>query len=128
MKIAILHRGSPAPDGHHFLPLMTYSSPSRPMLERMLVASEDATSGSVIAKHDRISPASKGFSHFSFCSAVPYRAKTSIFPVSGAEQLNTSAAMWLRPIISQSGAYSRFVRPAPFGSSGKNKFHNPSAR
>ena len=36
-----------------------------------------------------------------------------MLPVSGAEQLNTSAAMGDRPMISQSGAYSRLVRPAP---------------
>src|SRR6202451_4207989 len=71
MNIAILHRGSPAPEDHHFRPLITYSSPSRTMPDAMLVASEDATSGSVLDKQDRISPASKGFSHFSFCSAVP---------------------------------------------------------
>src|SRR4030095_5477722 len=34
-----------------------------------------------------------------------------MLPVSGAEQLNTSAAMGERPMISQSGAYSRLVRP-----------------
>jgi hypothetical protein len=37
----------------------------------MFVASEEATSGSVIAKQDRISPSSKGFSQRSFCSSVP---------------------------------------------------------
>src|SRR5271156_6045783 len=31
-------------------------------------------------------------------------------------------------MISQSGAYSRLVSPAPFSSCGKNKFHNPSRR
>jgi hypothetical protein len=41
------------------------------MLDRMLVASEDATSGSVIAKHERISPASSGSSQRFRCSAVP---------------------------------------------------------
>ena len=35
----------------------------------MLVASDEATSGSVIAKHERISPASSGSSHCRFCSA-----------------------------------------------------------
>src|ERR1700674_4861351 len=71
IKIAILHRGSPAPEDHHFRPLIRYSSPSRTILAPMLVASEDATSGSLMEKHDRISPASSGFSHLSFCSAVP---------------------------------------------------------
>src|SRR5665811_1679564 len=53
----------------------------------MFVASEDATSGSVIANADRISPASNGSSHCSFCSSVPNRCKVSMFPVSGAWQL-----------------------------------------
>src|SRR5205823_12935784 len=71
MKMAILQRGSPAPDDHHLRPLITYWLPSRTILDSMLVASEEATAGSVMAKHDRISPASKGFNHFSFCSGVP---------------------------------------------------------
>src|SRR5215467_15838582 len=71
MKIAILQRGSPAPDDHHFRPLTTYSLPSRRILASMLVASEDATAGSVMAKHDRISPSSRGFNQRSFCSGVP---------------------------------------------------------
>ena len=33
----------------------------------MFVASDDATSGSVIAKQDRISPTSNGLSHCSCC-------------------------------------------------------------
>src|SRR5260370_19287367 len=126
MKMAILHRGSPALDDHTFRRLITYSSPLRTMLALIFVASEEATSGSVIAKHDRISPASRGFNHFSFCPGVPYRASTSIFPVSGAEQLKTSAAIMLRPMISHSGAYSRFVNPAPFSLSATHKFHSPA--
>src|SRR5882724_3964023 len=71
MKIAILQRGSPAPDDHHLRPLITYSSPSRAILDLMFVASDEATSGSVIAKHERISPASSGFNHCCCCSGVP---------------------------------------------------------
>src|SRR5947199_8939839 len=71
IKMAILQRGSPAPDDHHLRPLITYSLPSRTMLDSMLVASEEATAGSVMAKHERISPASKGFNHRSLCSGVP---------------------------------------------------------
>ena len=41
------------------------------MLLSILVASEDATAGSVIEKHERISPSSSGFSQRSFWSAVP---------------------------------------------------------
>src|ERR1051325_4327671 len=75
IKMAILQRGSPAPDVHHLWPLMTYSSPSRviscSMLDLILVASDDATSGSVIAKQERISPSSNGLSHCSCCSWLP---------------------------------------------------------
>jgi hypothetical protein len=56
-----------------------------------LVASEEATAFSVIAKQLLISPLSSGSSHALCCAEVPYLASTSIFPVSGALQLNTSA-------------------------------------
>src|SRR5580704_18304206 len=55
INIAILQRGSPAPEDHHLRPLIKYSSPSRTMDDAMLVASEEATSGSVMQKQDRIS-------------------------------------------------------------------------
>ena len=71
MKISTAQRGSMMPEVHHFRPLMTYSSPSRTMLDSMLVASEEATSGSVMAKAERISPSSSGFSHFSLISSEP---------------------------------------------------------
>mmetsp|Transcript_1761 Transcript_1761/g.4004 ORF Transcript_1761/g.4004 Transcript_1761/m.4004 type:complete len:244 (-) Transcript_1761:732-1463(-) len=71
MKMASRHRGSHAPLVHHLSPLTRKSSPSTTMLERMLVASEDATSGSVMAKHERISPRNKGASHWRCCCSVP---------------------------------------------------------
>ena len=70
----------------------------------MLVASEVATSGSVIAKPERISPSSSGRSQRSFCAGVANCESTSMLPVSGAEQLQASEAMWLRPSSSASGA------------------------
>ena len=51
-----------------------------------------------------------------------------MFPVSGGAQLNTSGAIGERPMISQSGAYSRFVRPPPSSFSGRNRFQRPAAR
>jgi len=42
--------------------------------------------------------------------------------------LKTSGAHGERPMISQSGAYSRFVSPAPCWLSGRNRFHSPWAR
>ncbi len=70
----------------------------------MLVASDDATAGSVMAKAERISPSRSGCSHSSCCSAVPNIARISMFPVSGAEQLQASEAIGDRPMISASGA------------------------
>src|SRR5215208_3157707 len=83
-------RGSAAPDIHHLWPLITYSSPWRSIRVQMLVASDEATSGSVIAKADRISPSSRGLSQRALISSEPYRAIVSMLPVSGAEQLKTS--------------------------------------
>ena len=63
----------------------------------MLRASDDAMSGSVIAKHERISPLRSGSSHCFFCSGVPTRSSTSMFPVSGAEQFRHSDASGFFP-------------------------------
>ena len=127
IKMRILHRLSKIPEVHHFLPFMTYSSPSLTMLDSIFVASEEATAGSVIAKADRISPFNRGVNQRSLFSSVAYLSSTSILPVSGAEQLNTSDPKCTRPITSLIGAYSRLVRPAPLSDSGKNKFHRPAA-
>jgi hypothetical protein len=42
----------------------------------MLVASADATAGSVMVKQERMRPSSSGSSHRACCSGVPYRAST----------------------------------------------------
>lgn len=95
----------------------------------MLVASDDATSGSVIANADRISPASSGSSHCFFCASVPNWASTSMFPVSGAAQFSAVGAnCGERPRISASGAYWRLVSPAPYSASGRKRFHSPCLR
>ena len=60
ITMSTLQRGRMAPDENHLVPLRTYSSPSRSMRRPMLVASEDATSGSVIENAERISPSSSG--------------------------------------------------------------------
>ncbi len=74
------------------------------MRSEMLVASLEATAGSVIANAERISPSSSGRSQMSCCSGVPNIVSTSMLPVSGAEQLHASLAIGLRPMISASGA------------------------
>src|ERR1051325_7606875 len=76
----------------------------------MLVASDEATFGSFIRNAERILPSSSGSHHSLMCSGEPYFSSVSMLPVSGAEQLKTSGAQRTRPMISQSGAYSRFVR------------------
>src|SRR3974390_2753003 len=123
MKIMILHAGLVAFVVYHLRPLMMYSSPWRTTELLMFVASDEATSGSVIAKAERISPANNGFSQRSFCASVPYLRIVSMLPVSGAEQLKTSGANRLRPIISQSGAYSTLVSPSACSFAGRKRLH-----
>ena len=71
MTIAMRQRGFMAPVVHHLRPSITYSSPSRRMRVSILVASEEATAGSVMPKQERISPASSGASQRAFCASVP---------------------------------------------------------
>ena len=92
---------------------MTHSSPSSSADETSRVGSEPALSGSVIEKHERISPSSSGVSQRSACSGVPCSARISMLPVSGAEQLKTIGATALRPISSHNIPYSQFVSPGP---------------
>ncbi len=97
------------------------------MRVRMLVASDDATFGSVMRNAERMLPSSSGSHQVRICSGVPYLRSVSMLPVSGAEQLSTSGAQYTRPMISHSGAYSRFDRlpPCVFG---RHRFHSPAAR
>ncbi len=96
------------------------------MRVEMFVASEEATSGSVMAKAERIWPSMSGWSHCDFCSAVPNMCSTSMLPVFGASQLIASGAMCDdQPVTSASAAYSTFVRPE---TSGRNRFHSPRER
>src|ERR1019366_8477413 len=104
MTMKTLHRSERAPELNHLRPLSTYSSPSRSMVSAMLVASDDAESGSVMQKALRISPASSGTSHCDLISSDPKRCSTSMLPVSGALQLSTSEANDTLPSISEMGA------------------------
>src|SRR3954465_671324 len=96
------------------------------MLVWMLVASEEATAGSVMRNAERIFPSRIGSAHVFTCSGVPYLRIVSMFPVSGAEQLNTSGAHSTRPMISHSGAYSRLVSVPPCDL-GRHRFHKPAS-
>ena len=128
ITMRILAFGFMAPLIHHLRPLRTYSSPSRSIRVEMLVASEEATAGSVMAKAERISAFSSGSSHCFFCTSVPNMCSTSMLPVSGAAQLSAAGARCMeRPVISARGAYWRLVRPPP-SSPGRKKFHRPRLR
>ena len=89
-----------APDENHLCPSMTHSSPSRTARVRSVVGSDPGTSGSVIEKNERTSPAASGRSQRSFCSSVPKSHRISPFPASGAWQPKTSWAQSERPISS----------------------------
>ena len=126
MTMRISQRVSAMPVIHHLRPLMTYSSPSRRMTVWMLVASEEATSGSVIAYAERIFPSLSGSRYLAFCSSVPNRWKVSMFPVSGACELIASGAMTGdQPVISETAANSRLEIP---DHSGRKRFHRPRRR
>ena len=64
------------------------------------MGSEPETSGSVIEKNERTSPATSGSSQRSFCSSVPNCHRISPFPASGAWQPKISCAQVERPISS----------------------------
>ena len=71
MNTKTLQSGWPTPVVHHLCPLTTISSPSTTQVASMLVASDDATPGSVIANADRMRPSSNGSSHSLRCSSEP---------------------------------------------------------
>ena len=60
-----------APLVNHLCPLMIQWSPSRSAVVRSIFGSEPATSGSVMEKQLRISPATNGRSQRAFCSSLP---------------------------------------------------------
>ncbi len=101
------------------------------MRQAMLVASDEATAGSVMPKAERVFASSSGASHARFCSGLAHWCSVIMLGTSGAWQLKASGAQARRPISSQQPAYSRFVRRVPGSSaarSGSARFHRPSAR
>ncbi len=61
----------PMPVVHHLRPLTTTSSPSTIAVASMVVASEEATPGSVMPKALRIRPSSSGSSHSARWASLP---------------------------------------------------------
>ncbi|GAA1518228.1 hypothetical protein GCM10009788_22860 [Nocardioides humi] len=96
------------------------------MVIAILVASDDATSGSVIANAERIRPSSRGSSQRLRCSSVANSASVSMLPVSGAWQLIASGAITGdQPVISAIGAYAALPSPE---ADGRKRFHRPRSR
>ena len=107
MTMKIRQRSRIAPDVHHLRPLSTYSSPSRSIRSWTLVASELATSGSVIANAERISPVEQRLQPpLLLLVGAELASAPPCCPVSGAAQFTASGPSRLRPVISASGAYS----------------------
>jgi hypothetical protein len=69
---------------NHLCPLMIQSSPSRTAVVWIRVGSEPATSGSVMAKHERARPSHSGTRYFSRCSGVAQWSSVCMLPSSGA--------------------------------------------
>ena len=96
--------GCAPPVMYHLRPFTTQSGPSRRRLVAILVASEEATSGSVMPKADRVRPSSRGSSQRFFCAEVAACCSMIMLGTSGAWQLKTSGAHGSRPVISAIGA------------------------
>ncbi len=71
MKTTNRQFGCPIPVLHHLRPSSTTSSPSRTAVASMVVASEEATPGSVMQNAERIRPSNRGSSHRARCSSLP---------------------------------------------------------
>ena len=117
--------GCQAPDENHLWPSITHSSPSRTARVRSVVGSEPGTSGSVIEKNERISPATSGRSQRPFCSSVPNIHRISALPASGAWQPKTSWPQIERPISSFRWAYTRKLPLDPPASGAMCGAHRP---
>src|SRR6266545_5181573 len=89
-----------APLVNHLWPLIIQLSPSRTAVVRRLVGSDPATSGSVIAKHERTSPAASGRRYLSFWSGVAATSNNSALPASGAALPKRRGATTDLPTIS----------------------------
>ena len=93
-----------APEMNHLWPLITQSSPSFTAFVWISVGSEPATSGSVIAKHERARPSASGRRYRSFCSGVAQCSSVCMLPSSGACALMTNGPMPVRPASADTNA------------------------
>ena len=82
---------------NHFSPFRRQPSPSRTAVVRMPSGSAPPC-GSVMANVETVRLSSSGSSQRCFCSGVPYMARISELPVSGAWHPNTVGPKRERPI------------------------------
>src|SRR5205809_386965 len=102
-----------APEMNHLCPLTTQSSPSCTAVVWISVGSEPATSGSVIAKHERCTPSHNGRRYFSFCSGVAQCSSVCMLPSSGAWQLRTNGPSPARAASADTLAMPTGPSPSP---------------
>src|SRR5262245_9973141 len=107
-----------APLMNHLCPLTTQWSPSLTAWVRISVGSEPATSGSVIAKHERWTPSHSGRRYCSFCSGVPKCSSVCMLPSSGAWQLRTNDPSDVRALSADTAAIAVGPSPIPPNSAG----------
>ena len=80
---------------HILLPLMTYSSPTRRAVVRMLATSEPQP-GSLTPSAPMRSPASAGTRNSRFCSSVPSAPMTGVAICAWTRSAMFTPAFWLR--------------------------------
>ena len=107
-----------APEMNHLWPLITHSSPSWYACVRISVGSLPATSGSVMAKHERAVPSQSGRRYFSFCSGVAQCRRVCWLPSSGAWAFRTNGPMLTLAASADTAAMAVGPRPMPPHSGG----------
>ncbi len=91
----------------------------------MSVGSEPATSGSVMAKHDRAVPSHSGRRYFSFWSGVAQCSSVCWLPSSGAWALSTNGPIATLAASAETAAIAVGPRPIPPHSGGMCGSHRP---
>jgi len=92
------------------------------------VGSLPATSGSVIAKHERTKPLHSGRRYFSFCAGVAKCNSVCMLPSSGAWQLMMNAESGTRPHSADTVAMPSAPSSMPPNSFGMCGSHRPFSR
>src|SRR5262245_2078017 len=117
-----------APEMNHLWPSITHASPSSRARVWISVGSEPATSGSVIAKHERMCPLQSGFRYFFFCSGVAQWCSVCMLPSSGACAFSAKGPKPLFAASAETAAIATCPSPMPPYSSGMCGSQSPHSR